>query len=133
MFRRTLRWILSTTSAAGCIPETATPLARDLLVDSAPTAVPFAVPLPAPEGARALCFEFERPGDSGEAGSFTVVLTAVDGVQDTVRGRVDRVGESSVCLRDSVPVARIYRGVTLVATRPVRVRHVEWRAPKGAP
>jgi len=127
------RAIFGALTIAGCADETGTSLARDISLDRGTTTVPFAAPLVAAAGPHAVCFEFARPGDSQVARSLTVILESDDGVPDTVRGRADRIGESSVCLRDSTGSPRRYRALIIGAPHRAAVRHLEWRVPSGTP
>lgn len=127
------RAMLGALTIVGCARDTRTTLAHDITIDSSATAVSFTAPLVVAAGPRALCFEFERPGDSHFAHSITAILASGDSVRDTVRGRVDRIGESSVCLRDSTRTPRTYHALVVAAPRRAAVRYLEWRVPTGAP
>ncbi len=125
--------MLGALTFVGCARDTVTTLARDITLDSSATTVPFTAPLVVAAGPRGLCFEFARPGDSHFARSITAILVSGGSVRDTVRGRVDRIGESSVCLRDSTRTPRTYHALVVAAPRRAAVRYLEWRAPMGAP
>lgn len=125
---RTLLLVAATGVALGC--ERGVELARELDLDSTVVTVQFAAPIAVAPGPRAVCFEFARPSDSRHANHLVVALRDTSGVLDTLRGTVDRTGESAVCVRDSMSLQRSYASAHFASPRHIRVRRVTWQAPK---
>lgn len=122
-------WMLALAIVGGC--GEATDVARDVVLDTAPTEVTFRTPVSAARGRMALCFEFDRPGESRDVSAFTVVLQDGAGVRASWHGDADRTGESAVCLRGAVPSAHPYTGALITAPRQVLVRRIRWAQPSS--
>jgi hypothetical protein len=117
--------------ASGC--DRRVPVAGAVAIDGAPVYVPFAGPV-TPAGAdRAVCFEFNPPGESHQAHQITVVLLTEAGGRDTMRAAADRTGESTVCLRDTSAAAasHTYGGAELSSPVPVRIHSIFWGGPQA--
>lgn len=107
-------------------------IARDVRADSTASVLPLIPAIGAPVGPRAVCLEFDPPGESRRVGELEFVLTDVGGARDTLRGTVDRTGEAVVCLRDTVTVARTFVSLSVRAVRPVTVHRIVWSSPRDS-
>jgi hypothetical protein len=118
---------------AGC--DRGVPLSGPIAIGAAPVHVTFATAVTPAGHHRAVCLEFDRPGDSQRASEVTVVLLATQGERDTMNGRLDRAGESTVCLRDTSAIAmtHTYAGAELSARSELRIRGISWAAPRIRP
>jgi hypothetical protein len=101
----TTRFVMMAGILAGC-GESGVEIAREVRADSTGTTLTLTPPIRALAGPRALCLEFEPPGRSHRAADLTFVLTAASGGLDTLRSRLDRTGESTICFRDTLAVER---------------------------
>ncbi len=107
-------------------------VARNVHADATAKVLPLVPSIDAPAGPRAVCLEFNPPGESRHVGELEFILTDASGMRDTIHGRVDRTGEAVVCLRDTVAVARSFVSLSVRAVRPLTVHRIVWSSPRDS-
>ena len=114
-----------------------TPLGGPFVIGPTSALITFPTPPITPAGvARAICLHFNPPGESRAASRVVAVLLTSTGERDTLRGRLDRTGEASVCLRDTSVVAptHTYTGAEFTAAVPIaEIHRIYWGAPRVRP
>lgn len=108
------------------------PVAQDVRADARGVLTRLDPPVNAAAGPRVVCLEFSPSGESQRIAELELVLWDSRGVPDTLRGAVDRSGEATICLRDSIPTLRTYTGLSARAVRPLTVRQLVWRSPRDS-
>ena len=107
-------------------------IAQDVHADSSGVLTPLNPPLNAAAGPRVVCLEFAPSGESRRIAELELVLGDSRGAADTLRGAVDRSGEATICLRDSIAASRTYTSLSARAARPLTVRRIVWRSPRDS-
>jgi hypothetical protein len=107
-------------------------VAQAVHADSSGVRTPLSPPVNAAAGPRVVCLEFAPPGESRRIAELVLVLGDSRGDSDTLRGLIDRTGEATICLRDSIPSARTYTSISARADRPLTVRRLVWRSPRDS-
>jgi hypothetical protein len=107
-------------------------LAQHVTLDSLSQAIPFTRPIQVQEGQMALKLEFERPGDSRMAASFTVTLVDSLGREDTLRAVADRTGEAAVVLRGAALPGKTYVAARIQTASPIALRSLRLLTEPGA-
>ena len=107
-------------------------VAQDVHADSSGVLTLLNPPVNAASGLRVVCLEFAPSGESRRIAELELVLGDSRGVADTLRGAVDRTGEGTICLRDSIPASRTYTSLSARAARQLTVRRLVWRSPRDS-